>query len=190
MASTKPIHAAPSPSCIFSLLIILMAITVPGVQSAIIKCEELPAELCAFSISSSGNRCVLEKDLMMDGTLQFQCQSSVVSVEKLVEWIESEECINACGLERMAVGMSTDSLLEPEFSAKLCSSECRNNCPNIVDLYVNLAAGEGISLSSMCASHKNRSRKVIKESESKSKSGIHSKSSDRMATTKQNQKLL
>jgi len=69
-------------------------------------------------------------------------------VEKLVEWIESEECINACGLERMAVGMSTDSLLEPEFSAKLCSSECRNNCPNIVDLYVNLAAGEGQSLRS------------------------------------------
>jgi hypothetical protein len=91
---------------------------------------------------------------MMDGTLQFQCQSSVVLVEKLVEWIESEECINACGLERMAVGMSTDSLLEPEISAKLCYSECRNNCPNIVDLYANLAVGEGISLSSMCASQK------------------------------------
>jgi len=177
MASTKPIHAAPSPSCIFALLIILMAITVHGVQSAIIKCEELPAELCAFSISSSGNRCVLEKDLMMDGTLQFQCQSSVVSVEKLVEWIESEECINACGLERMAVGMSTDSLLEPEFSRKLCSSQCRNSCPNIVDLYVNLAAGEGISLPRMCESQKTRSRILIAESlssSSKSKSSFHS----------------
>jgi hypothetical protein len=31
-------------------------------------------EVCAFSVSSSGNRCVLEKALMMDGTLQFQCQ--------------------------------------------------------------------------------------------------------------------
>jgi hypothetical protein len=64
-------------------------------------------------------------------------------VEKMVGWIESEQCINACGLERMVVGMSTDSIHEPEFSTKFCSSECRNNCPNIVDLHVNLAAGEG-----------------------------------------------
>jgi hypothetical protein len=26
----------------------------------------------------------------------------------------------------MVMGMSTDSLLEPQFSRKLCSSECRN----------------------------------------------------------------
>jgi len=101
---------------------------------------------------------------MKDGTLQFQCQSSVVMAEKLVEWIETEECIDACGLERMAVGISTDSLLEPEFSQKLCSSQCRNNCPNIVDLYVNLAAGEGISLPSMCESQKSRSRILIEKS--------------------------
>jgi hypothetical protein len=25
----------------------------------------------------------------------------------------------------------------------LCSPECVNNCPNIIDLYINLAAGEG-----------------------------------------------
>lgn len=164
MASTKSIPAAVSPSCIFSLLIILMAIAAHGVHSAIITCEELPVEVCAFSVSSYGNRCVLEKALLMDGrTMQFQCQSSVVMAEKLAGWIESEECINACGLERMAVGMSTDSLLEPQFSGKLCSSQCRDNCPNIVDLYVNLAAGEGISLASMCESQKSRSRKVLIE---------------------------
>jgi len=43
-------------------------------SGAIIKCEELPVELCAFSVSSSGNRCVLEKDVMMNDTLQFECQ--------------------------------------------------------------------------------------------------------------------
>ena len=110
--------------------------------------------------------------------------------EKLVEWIESEECINACGLERMAVGISTDSLLEAQVSRKLCSSQCRNNCPNIVDLYVNLAAGEGITLTSMCESQKIKSRKLIIEksgsSWSKSKSPIPPDSVgalDRMATT-------
>jgi hypothetical protein len=116
---------------------------------------------------------------MMDGTQKFQCQSSGVVAAKLSEWIESEECINACGLERMAVGMCTDSLLDPESTRKLCSSECRNNCPNIVDLYVNLAAGEGISLPSMCESQKSRSRMLIAESlssSSKSKSSIHSES--------------
>jgi hypothetical protein len=25
----------------------------------------------------------------------------------------------------------------------LCSSECLNNCPNLIDLYISLAAGEG-----------------------------------------------
>lgn len=196
MAVTKPIHVARSSSRIFALFITLMAITVHGVESAIIKCEELPVELCAFSVSSSGNRCVLEKDVIMNDTLQFECQSSLVMVEKLVGWIESEQCINACGLERMAVGMSTDSIHEPEFSTKFCSSECRNNCPNIVDLHVNLAAGEGISIASMCESQKSRSGNVIKKSEtdlSKSKSSILSKSSEspnRKETIKLSRKLL
>lgn len=180
MASPNLIHSAPSssPSTIPALLmIILMAIAAQRVQSAFLTCEELPTEVCAFSVSSTGNRCVLEKALKMDGTLQFQCQSSAVMAEELVEWIESEECINACGLERMAVGMSTDCLLESESSRKLCSSKCRNNCPNIVDLYVNLAAGEGISLPSMCESQKIRSRKLIAESLlSSSKPSLHSES--------------
>jgi len=176
MASAKRINAAHLFSCILALLIML-AIAAHGVHSALLTCEELPTEVCAFSVSSTGNRCVLEKTQKMDGTLQFQCQSSAVMAEKLVEWIESEECINACGLERMAVGMSTDCLLESKSSRKLCSSQCRNNCPNIVDLYVNLAAGEGISLPSMCESQKTRSRKLITESlSSSSKSSIHSAS--------------
>jgi hypothetical protein len=64
------------------------------------------------------------------------------------ELIETEECMNACGVERMTVGMSTDSLAERGFTNKLCSPRCYNNCPNIVDLYFNLAAGEGTYYSS------------------------------------------
>ncbi|KAK6155697.1 hypothetical protein DH2020_009945 [Rehmannia glutinosa] len=36
------------------------------------------------------------------------------------------------------------------FCRKLCSKECYGNCPNIVDLYFNLAAGEGVYLPKLC----------------------------------------
>ena len=75
-------------------------------------------------------------------------QRSEVIAENLNELIETEECVNACGVERMTVGMSTDSLVERGFTKKLCSPRCYNNCPNIVDLYFNLAAGEGTYYSS------------------------------------------
>eukprot|EP01018_Ginkgo_biloba_P016565 Gb_38854 [translate_table: standard] len=78
-----------------------------------------------------------------------------------MEWIESEECMEACGLERMSVGVSSDALLEPHFTDKLCSPQCQNNCPNIVDLYLNLAAGEGIYLPHLCEAHRTRSRRLI-----------------------------
>lgn len=64
--------------------------------------------------------------------------------ERPAEWIESDECIQGCGLERETYGLSTDSLVDSGFRDKLCSSDCQNNCPNIVDIYYKLAAGEGI----------------------------------------------
>eukprot|EP01018_Ginkgo_biloba_P033345 Gb_20186 [translate_table: standard] len=150
---------------------LFMLLGLRGVQSAI-QCEQLPLDVCAFSVSSGGNRCVLEKSVTKDGTLQFQCQSSVVMAETLIEWIESDECINACGLERMSVGMSSDSLLEAEFANKLCSSQCQNHCPNIVDLYLNLAAGEGVYLPSLCEAQRSRSRRSIAEILKNTKSSI------------------
>lgn len=68
--------------------------------------------------------------------------------EKQEEWIESDECIKSCGLERMSVGLSTDLLMDSRFTGMLCSSECLNNCPNLIDLYISLAAGEGTNSSS------------------------------------------
>lgn len=61
----------------------------------------------------------------------------------MAEHIETDACVNACGVDRRTVGISSDSLLEPQLTAKLCSASCYQNCPNIVDLYFNLAAGEG-----------------------------------------------
>ena len=74
-----------------------------------------------------------------------QCvmQSSIIMAEKQEEWIESDECVKSCGLERMSFGLSTDLLLDSHFQEMLCSPECLNNCPNIIDLYISLAAGEG-----------------------------------------------
>jgi hypothetical protein len=71
-------------------------------------------------------------------------QSSTILAANLDEWIESDECVRSCGLERLSFGLSTDLLLDSRSTAMLCSPECLNNCPNIIDLYINLAAGEGM----------------------------------------------
>jgi PAR1 protein len=73
----------------------------------------------------------------------YQCKTSDVMVENFANHIETEACVGACGLERKTVGISSDSLMESRFIQKLCSPGCSNNCPNIVNLYTNLAAGEG-----------------------------------------------
>ena len=106
-------------------------------------CEDLPQDLCAFAISSSSKRCVLESTQHSGRPTEYQCRTSEVVVERMSDWIETDECVRACGADRNSVGISSDSLLEPQFTEKLCSPACHENCPNIIDLYFNLAAGEG-----------------------------------------------
>ncbi|XP_010256734.1 PREDICTED: uncharacterized protein LOC104597044 [Nelumbo nucifera] len=125
-----------------------------GVGEGIV-CEELPKNICAFSISSSGQRCTLETYAAQDGNVEYQCRTSNVSVENMAGWIETDECIQACGLDRNSVGISSDALLESQFTAQLCSIGCYDNCPNIVDLYFNLAAGEGVFLPDICEAQRN-----------------------------------
>uniref|UniRef100_A0A0C9QPS1 TSA: Wollemia nobilis Ref_Wollemi_Transcript_14424_909 transcribed RNA sequence n=1 Tax=Wollemia nobilis TaxID=56998 RepID=A0A0C9QPS1_9CONI len=142
------------------LTLALTVLGVQGVQGGRVECEKLPVEMCAFAVSSSGARCVLEKkyDTATHG-VQYECQSSSVMVEKMMEWIETEECLKACGLERMSVGMSSDGLAEStDFRSNLCSDKCQNDCPNVVDLYLNLAAGEGMYLPRVCEGHKKKER--------------------------------
>ncbi|CAI0540323.1 unnamed protein product [Linum tenue] len=116
-----------------------------------LMCEELPVELCAYSISDAGKRCVLENYLARKGIVKYQCKTSEVVVETMSGWIETEACINDCGLDRNAVGISSDYLLSPNFVAKLCSQPCSSYCPNILDLYSNLAQAEGMNLHDICS---------------------------------------
>lgn len=114
-------------------------------------CEELPTDLCSFSVASSGKRCLLEKWTSADGAVELQCKTSEVVVEGMSSWIETEACIHACGVDKNSIGISSDSLLDPHFTAHLCSPPCFDNCPNILDLYFNLASAEGGFLPDLCS---------------------------------------
>ncbi|KAI5652774.1 hypothetical protein M9H77_29961 [Catharanthus roseus] len=117
----------------------------------IISCENLNKDSCAFAVSSSGKRCVLEKKIRRsDGEEAYACRTSDIEADRLKDWIESDECIQSCGLDRHSLGISSDSLLESSFTHKLCSPSCYSTCPNILDLYFNLAAAEGVYLPKLC----------------------------------------
>lgn len=88
----------------------------------------------------------METYAKQNGAVEYQCRTSEVVVEKMADYIETDACVKACGVDRNSVGISSDALLEPQFTGKLCSPACYQNCPNIVDLYFNLAAGEGMIL--------------------------------------------
>ncbi|XP_059304807.1 uncharacterized protein LOC132056561 [Lycium ferocissimum] len=128
-----------------------------------IACENLNEDSCAFAISSTGKRCVLEKHLRRSGEEVYMCGTSEIEADKLKDWIETDECIQACGVDRNALGISSDALLESRFTNKLCSSACYKHCPNIIDLYFNLAAGEGVYLPKLCAEQKKNGRREMAE---------------------------
>lgn len=108
-----------------------------------IECENLSEETCSFAVSSGGKRCVLEKRVKRTGEEAYTCRTSEIEADKLKDHIETEQCVKACGLDRKSLGISSDSLLESRFTHQLCSPQCYQSCPNVVDLYFNLAAGEG-----------------------------------------------
>lgn len=160
---------------LFTISALISIISLQVVYGGIV-CEKLPVEVCAYSVSSFGARCVLEQSIFRDFTAQYECQTSEVISENVNELIETEECMNACGVKRMTVGISTDTLAERGFTKKLCSPQCYNNCPNIIDLYFNLAAGEGIYLPRLCEAHRSGDRRMMSEVLSESKSSITAES--------------
>lgn len=109
-----------------------------------IECESLGKDKCSFAVSSAGKRCVLEKTVKRSGMEVYICKSSEIEADKLKNHIETDQCVEACGLDRMSLGISSDSLIDSHFTKKLCSTQCYNNCPNVVDLYFELAEVEGI----------------------------------------------
>ncbi|KAE8099288.1 hypothetical protein FH972_017281 [Carpinus fangiana] len=126
-------------------------------------CEDLPKSVCAFSVASSGKRCLLETLVAGDGSVKYQCRSSEVLVQKISEYIETDQCVQACGVDRNMIGISSDALLEPQVTAKLCSPACYNECANIIDLYFNLAAGEGVFLPNLCDSLRSNPHRAMSE---------------------------
>ncbi|KAK9290758.1 hypothetical protein L1049_008934 [Liquidambar formosana] len=144
------------------LLFLASSLFIHGALAEIV-CEDLPKDVCAFAIASSGKRCLLENYAAKDGNMEYQCRTSEVVVEKMAEYIETDKCVRACGVDRNSVGISSDSLMEPQFTAKLCSSACYQNCPNIVDLYFNLAAGEGVFLPDLCEAQRSNPHRAMAE---------------------------
>ncbi|KAH6829591.1 PAR1 protein [Perilla frutescens var. hirtella] len=126
-------------------------------------CESLPSNLCSFAIASSGKRCVLENYRNDDGSVEYTCKTSEVVVERLSGYIETDQCVKACGVDRGFVGISSDAFLTAEFTSNLCSPSCYQNCPNIVDLYFNLAAGEGVFLPALCEKQKANPHRAMLE---------------------------
>ncbi|XP_059298427.1 uncharacterized protein LOC132051187 [Lycium ferocissimum] len=146
-----------------------------------IVCEDLLVGMCAYSVASSGNRCSLETYESSEGTTGYQCKTLevVVADNGIANLIESDECISACGADRNSVGISSDSLLESTFTSKLCSQECYQNCPNIIDLYYNLALGEGVYLPAFCMGRKLNGRREMSQIQSSGVAWAPSTTSDR-----------
>ncbi|KAE9461049.1 hypothetical protein C3L33_07042, partial [Rhododendron williamsianum] len=144
------------------ILFLVFSLFLQGALGEII-CEELSVGMCSFSVASSGKRCVLETTASSEGNGAFQCKTSEVVAMTVREWIESDACIGACGVDRYSIGISSDSLLEPQFTAKLCSPACFHNCPNIVNLYYNVALGEGVFLPELCKAKQTNRRQSMNQ---------------------------
>ena len=156
--------ASRSSSCMLALaLLVSLSGHIHSTLAGVI-CEELPQDLCAYAVSSSSKRCVLESTYQGSGKpAEYQCRTSEVVVERIKDHVETDQCVKACGVDRNSVGISSDALLEPQFAGKLCSPECHQNCPNIIDLYFNLAAGEGVFLPDLCQVHRSNPRRAMAE---------------------------
>ncbi|CAN8302183.1 unnamed protein product [Cochlearia groenlandica] len=148
---------------IFVVSMLLLAIYLQTALGHEVKCENLDKDTCAFAVSSTGKRCVLEKSVKRSGFEVYTCRSSEIETNKVTNMIESEECIKSCGLDRTSFGISSDALLESRFTQKLCSVQCLNQCPNVVDLFFNLAAGEGVYLPKLCDSQDGKPRRAMSE---------------------------
>ncbi|TYI53056.1 hypothetical protein E1A91_D12G291800v1 [Gossypium mustelinum] len=110
-----------------------------------------------------GKRCVLEKHVKRSCEEEYICRTSEIEADKINNWIETDQCVKSCGLDRKSFGISSDSLLESCFTSMLCSPQCYNGCPNVIDLYFNLAAGEGIFLPKLCEAQKGNIRRGMSE---------------------------
>ncbi|KAF7813184.1 PAR1 protein [Senna tora] len=146
-----------------AILAFAFSLTFQATLGGGIECEKLDEETCSYAVSSTGKRCVLEKQVKRGGQEAYTCRTSEIEAEKVKGHVETEDCIKACGLDRKSLGISSDSLLESGFTHKLCSPQCYHACPNVVDLYFNLAAGEGVFLPKLCEAAGKNTRRAMAE---------------------------
>eukprot|EP00250_Pteridium_aquilinum_P001572 c11762_g1_i1 orf=166-699(+) len=146
-----------------SFLIIILLASFVSCISATLLCQDLPIDMCAFAVSSMGSRCVLEKMISTHGNVEYECQTSQVNAAEFAEWVETDDCVHSCGINRLTVGISSDALVERGFVKSLCSADCQGGCPNVVDLFDKLAAGEGVSLSHICEAQTGATRREMGE---------------------------
>ncbi|MBA0768108.1 hypothetical protein Gotri_016940 [Gossypium trilobum] len=81
---------------------------------------------------------------------RWQHFDETIEDDKINNWIEIDKSVKACRLGRKSFGILSDSLLKSRFTEMLCSRQCYNSCPNVADLYFNLAAGESVFLPKLC----------------------------------------
>ncbi|CAN6347190.1 unnamed protein product [Urochloa humidicola] len=151
-------------------LVLSLSLLLSSALGARVVCEQLAAERCAFAVSSASRRCVLETSTRhcAGRPTAYECRTSGVVVEdaRLAGTVETDRCVRACGVDRAAVGISSDSLLDPRVAGAVCSPACLQGCPNIVDLYANLAAGEGVAFSELCEVHRGNPRRAMAQLQS------------------------
>ncbi|CAL4908492.1 unnamed protein product [Urochloa decumbens] len=143
----------------FAILVALVAAVHSAHGAPRLSCQELPPDACAFAVSSGGLRCVLERT--PEGT--HRCQTSAVAaggargLAAASEWVETDACVRACGVDRAALGLPVASAAAEDRRSlrALCSPACRDGCPNVVDLYATVAAAEGMSLPVLCEAQTN-----------------------------------
>ncbi|KAI5070975.1 hypothetical protein GOP47_0013226 [Adiantum capillus-veneris] len=151
------------------------------------ECEELSTQDCAFAVASSGARCVLEKHYVKDSkNINYNCQTSIIMAERgVIQWIETDACMKACGVTRLWVGLSTDALLERSFIQRLCLPSCKDHCPNIMDLFTKLAVEEGVYLPNLCNAMGEIFKEFTKSSKTTSMSRRELKEDKEASLTKQ-----
>ncbi|KAK1265892.1 hypothetical protein QJS04_geneDACA000435 [Acorus gramineus] len=146
---------------------LVFSFCVQGVFGGGFACEQLDKGACSFAVSSEGVRCVLEKTVVQGEAESYVCRASGIEATSdrlmVTNWIETDECVAACGVDRGSLGISSDALLDHGFTGKLCSPQCYRGCPNIVDLYFNLAAGESVFLPKLCEMQGMSHRRAMSE---------------------------
>ncbi|KAG6548918.1 hypothetical protein Mapa_009681 [Marchantia paleacea] len=156
-------------SIVLLLLLSLRQVTL-GQGASTLRCHMLPAEECAFAVDSSGKRCVLMEYNDAAVSIVRSCETSDISVgdDSPTEYIETEQCVRACGVQKMTIGFArSTNLPTDQFMLKLCSWECKHNCPNLVDLYNTVAMvvgreGRLNTYTELCGDRLHKSSRLIR----------------------------